>query len=380
MERSCNPISVLHLANVIRETNAAYNEHCLPFLGKYDITICTFFEAGITPPKEISLFDGRTPPQDFFHSLINGSFSVFFRSLKAAFEKKEYDIIHSHAPHVGLLFLLFLVPTRLYAKIISRSVFTVHSSYRITRPRNRLMLIPMFAFFRRVVCCSKASYESFPGFYRWLAGSRLCFVQNGVDLDRVDRTVGNRQGGRCQDYFTISTVGRLVAGKNLISALSAFQHDADPCSRMLIIGDGPMRDALMTRIRANGLTEQVVLTGLIPRDEVYEYLLKTDLFISTSYGEGLPVAVLEAMACGCPVLLSDIPPHREIAEGTDFIPLVHADDVPGFAREIKRFRQMSASDRTDIGERCRKLIEERFSLTAMHKGYEEVYAQVLSQH
>jgi glycosyltransferase involved in cell wall biosynthesis len=149
---------------------------------------------------------------------------------------------------------------------------------------------------------------------------------------------------------------------------------------MLIIGDGPMRDALMTRIRANGLGEQVVLTGLITRDEVYEYLLKTDLFISTSYGEGLPVIILEAMACGCPVLLSDIPPHREIAEGTDFIPLIHPNDVPGFAREIKRFRQMPASERADIGQRCRKLVEERFSLTAMHKGYEEVYAQVLSQH
>jgi glycosyltransferase involved in cell wall biosynthesis len=85
------------------------------------------------------------------------------------------------------------------------------------------------------------------------------------------------------------------------------------------------------------------------------------------------------MACRCPVILSDIPPHREIAEGVDFIPLIQPDDVAGFAREIRRFREMSPVERAGIGGKCRKLVEEQFSLEAMHTGYEVIYTQIIDQ-
>jgi glycosyltransferase involved in cell wall biosynthesis len=116
--------------------------------------------------------------------------------------------------------------------------------------------------------------------------------------------------------------------------------------------------------------------GMVARDKVFEYFGLADLFVSASWGEGLPVAVMEAMACGRPVVLSDIAPHREIAVGVDFIPLIKPDDVTGFAQEIKKFREMSVSERTAIGQKCRKLIEERFSLPIMHAGYKEIYAKI----
>ncbi len=140
-----------------------------------------------------------------------------------------------------------------------------------------------------------------------------------------------------------------------------------------------MRAGLTAQIKAACLEKQVELLGLLSREKVYEHLTEADLFISASQGEGLPIAVLEAMACRCPVLLSDIPPHREIAGVADFIPLVHPNDVGGFAHEIARFRRMLPSQRAEIGEKCRKLVEAHFSLTAMHKRYEEVYLQVIAR-
>lgn len=364
MNKPGGSLGILHLLLSITETSAPYNEHCQSLAGQRDITICTYFRSDIALPKEITLFEG------------DDSLTGFFRVLKAALDEKEYAIVHAHTPHVGFL---FLVANLIYGKFIRSTVFTMHGSYRKlnNKLRNRLMLIPIFVFFQRVVCCSKASFESFPWFFKRLAGDRICTVQNGIDIDRVDQVIRNNQQCLRNSSFVITTVGRLIEIKNLLTVLRAFHQYADQDSRLVFIGGGPMRDLLMAKSSESGLGKQIELTGLIPREKVYENLTNADLFISASRGEGLPVAVLEAMACRNSVILSDIPPHREIADDVNFIPLVQPDDIAGFAREIDRFRQMSPSERADIGEKCRKLVEERFNLTNMHKGYEKVYAQLM---
>jgi glycosyltransferase involved in cell wall biosynthesis len=358
-------LAILHVLLAMGETSAPYNEHCLPMLGKRKIAICTYFKPTVRPASEIALFAG------------DGTLIGFFRALRAALAAREYDIIHAHSPHAVLLLLI----ARLFRRedLISSTVCTMHSSYPNYKFRNKLMLVPAFAFPRRVVCCSHASFESFPGLFKRLAGDRLCVVQNGLDINRVDYVIGNKPEYYHNGSFTVVSVGRLIKVKNPFATLSAFHQIADRTGRLVFIGEGYLRNALMVESKACSLGRQVELAGLIQREKVYEHLTKADLFISTSQVEGLPVAVIEAMACRCPVLLSDIPPHREIAAGADFIPLVQPNDVAGFAREIERFRQMSATERARIGERCRKIAVERFSLAAMHKGYEAVYDQVLGR-
>lgn len=366
MDKQGGSLTVLRLLLSIGETSAPYNQFSLAWSDKHDIAICTFFKSEISPPKEIALFEG------------DGSLTGFFRILKVALGAKEYDIIHAHSPHLGLLFLVATLFS--YRKYAASTVITVHDSFQDYKLRNRLMFVPVFATFQRVVCCGQASYESFPVFYKRLAGDRLCVVQNGLDIARVDRiAANNRQRDLQGKDFTVVAISRLIDIKNPFSVLNAFQHSSDcnsPIGRLVFIGDGPLRNSLITKSRKAGLENQIEFTGLIPREKVFEYLLGADLYISTSRGEGLPVAVLEAMTCGCPVLLSDIPPHREIAEGADFIPLVQPDDIPGFAQEIKKYKEISVLERKNIGQKCRELVEERFSLEAMHAGYEEVYSQI----
>jgi glycosyltransferase involved in cell wall biosynthesis len=365
MYKSKENLSILRIILAIRETSAPYNQFSLPWADKHDTTLCTYFASEITPPKTITLFEG------------NGSLTGFLRVLKSALDAKAYDVIHVHSPHLALLFLMATLFS--YRKYFSSTVITVHDSYPNYKWRNRFMFMPVFACFQRVVCCSRASYESFPAFYKWLAGNRLCVVQNSLDLARVDRIAATRRQQRRQTSgFTIVAISRLVEIKNPFLVLTAFQESSDQTDRLVYIGDGPLRDALITKRKEAGLKDQVEFTGLIPREQVFEHLLNADLFISTSRGEGLPVSVLEAMACRCPVLLSDIRPHREIAAAVDFIPLIQPDDVAGFAREIKRLRDMPVAERALIGQKCRKLVEERFSLPAMHAAYEEVYAQITS--
>jgi glycosyltransferase involved in cell wall biosynthesis len=353
---------VLHLVLSIGETNTTYNEHCLPVAERRHLAICTFFRAEITPPDTIALFEG------------NGTVRGFFRALRSALRARRYDAIHAHSPHVAAMLLLARLSG--YARTRARTVVTVHDSYPDFKLRNRLLFLPVFAGFERVVCCSRASYTSFPRLYRWLAGERLGFVPNGVDIARIDRTAAGVPRQERDGRFTVVAISRLVDVKNPFGAVAAFEGSGGHDARFIYMGDGPLRDSLVEASKRIRLEDRIEFTGLVPRDTVFEHLLNADLYISTSRGEGLPVAVMEAMACGCPVVLSDIPPHREIADGAPFIPLFAPDDVEGFAREIARFRDMTQEERAAIGRLCRRVVEDRFSLQAMHAGYEEVYTQI----
>jgi glycosyltransferase involved in cell wall biosynthesis len=238
------------------------------------------------------------------------------------------------------------------------------------------MMLPVFLFFKEVIFCSNACRESFPALYRWLVRDKAHVVQNAVDLERIDRSLAKHQDGRKDTRFDLVSIGRIIKIKNPFAILKAFQQTDDQNSYLTYVGEGALRAPLAQAIEEMGLANKVKLTGLVSRDEVFQYAAQADLFVSTSYGEGLPVAVEEAMACGCPVILSDIPPHREIAEGVDFIPLIHADDVEGFAREIERFRAMSSVERQAIGQQCREIIERRFTLPIMHANLARIYSRL----
>lgn len=360
--RSEHPLRILHIILSLKPTNGQYNEHCLPLRHKRDISICTYFKSEITPPPEIRLFDGD--------SSVNG----FFRALRVALNEREYDVIHVHTPHAGVLLMLGLFMFGLFRKLQPSTVHTIQNSFQNFSLRNKLLFIPSFPLFQRLVFCSEASCESFPTLLKWMGGSRIRVVQNAVDLDRIDRMAAAEQAAS-SDQFTVATVG-LIKMKNPFTLLEAFQRSHNQSSQLIFIGEGNLRPSLSQKAIEVGLQQQVLMTGLIERDDVFSYFKRADVFVSTSWGEGLPVAVMEAMACRLPVILSDIEPHREIAEGVDFIPLIKPDDVSGFAREIRKFREMPVSKRVAIGQNCRKLIEERFSLPIMHANYAKVYAQI----
>jgi len=363
LKSSDNDLSILRLLLSVNETSAPYNQFTLAWPSRRQITLCSYFKAGVAPPAEVVLLEG------------NGSLPRFLYNIRTALTEKQYDIVHVHAPLLGPIFLVLEIFTP--KAFISATVLTVHNSYGSYKLRDKLMFIPAFAFFERVVCCGRQCYESFPAFFKWLAGKRLCVVQNGMDINRVDDVIKNTEDPIRNDRFTISSVGRLIDIKNPISILKAFKRVDDPASRLVFIGKGNLHALLSTQIQESGLEDRVRLTGLMPREAVYKQLLRSDLFISASRGEGLPIAALEAMACGCPVVLSDIPPHREIAAGTDVISLIEPDDIAGYTREIIRFKCMPLAERKEIAKKCRRLVEERFSLTSMHRGYEGIFQELI---
>lgn len=359
-----NPLRILHIILAVRPTNGQYNEHCLPLMNERKIAICTYFKTEISPPPAIRLFDG------------DNTVGGFFRAFRAALDAGEYDIIHVHTPHAGVLLLAALFKDGLYRKLKHSIVHTIQNSYQNFAFRHKVMFVPSFPFFERLIFCSHASRESFPSLLKWLGGKRIQVVQNAVDLERIDRVIHPAPTSGA-DGFKVVTVG-MIKIKDPATALEAFRQSHDQPGEMVFLGDGALRPSVAGQIERAGLQDQVTLAGMVERDSVFEHFSQADLFVSTSWGEGLPVAVLEAMACRCPVVLSDIPPHREIAEGVNFIPLIQPGDIAGFAREIRKFKEMTPAQRADIGDRCRAIVERRFSLQAMHTSYKEIYSQLVS--
>jgi len=357
---------ILHLIIMLGETNSQYNEHCLPLRHEHDISIVTYFLPKLTPPPEITLYAG------------DGTLRGFFRALKNALDADGYNVVHAHAPQTGTLLVLAIIAWRRFRRLRPSLIYTAHDSFQNYKPRNQVMMVLALATFTRIVFCSRSAFESLPRILKRVVRGRSRVVQNGADLDRVDRAVAARPVTPPREGFTVVSVGRLERVKDPMTMLDAFRRSLgdDVGSRMAFVGTGELANAVEARAGELGLDDRVVLTGLLPRDEVFVRFADADLFVSTSLGEGLPVAVLEAMAAGCPVILSDIPPHRELAEEADFIPLVIPGDVEGFAAEIRRYREMPLHARREIGRKCRNHMAARFTVAIMLAGTGAVYREV----
>lgn len=354
-------LKVLRILNSVEETTAPFNQFSLPLADEQEITICSYYKPGVYVPPQIKCIAE------------DGSAIGFFRALKKAFLYTEYDVIHVHYPPVGFLFFLYHVAMHKNLKV--KAIFTIHTSYSNFKWRDRILLVPIFAFFQKIVYCGKSSQESFPYFFRRLSGSRSAVIQNGVDIRRIDHAVEGRGKSFDLNNFTIVAVGRLISLKNPNVIVEAFKECCGEQDKLIFIGEGDLRASIALKAAQLGLKQNIEITGRISREEVYKYLFNADLFISASRIEGLPVSVLEAMACSCPVILSDIPSHREVTQGSDFIPLVACADSKGLAKQIRRFKYMSPSEREDLSERCKKIAKSNFSLDSMLKKYIQIYEE-----
>lgn len=353
-------LSILHLIVTLGESNAQYNEHCLPQRTQRDITICSYSRASVSVPPSITLFEG------------DGTIRGFADAMDRAFAERSYDVVHAHAPGSAAMLMLSSLRDR---RRMSNAVLTVHNSRESFSLRNQVLLLMLFAAFPTVVFCSRAAMASFPPSTRRFARN-VVVVPNGVDTDRVDRVLAGGVEGPGEPGFHVVCVGRLIPRKDPRTVLRAFALVAGGSDRLTFVGDGRLQGELFDEGRRAGLGSQVAVTGSVAREDVYRILSRADLFVSASHQEGLPVAVLEAMACGLPIVISDIDPHREISTGLVGSRLVPPGDVSGFAREIRRSRAMTVDERKGVGARCREVVDRRFDLPSMHQAYGEVYERV----
>lgn len=183
-----------------------------------------------------------------------------------------------------------------------------------------------------------------------------------MGIDAAKFSPGTRQGTR-SERFRLATVARLHPAKGHVHALAAVRSAVDAGCDVTysIAGDGPHLDALTAEVERLGLGARVRFLGTQSEDEVLELLRSSDAFIlpSIGTGEAWPVSVMEAMACGLPVICSIIGATPEIvSEGVDGF-LVPRGDEEGLASAVVRlFRDKDLRDR--MGMAARRAALERF--------------------
>jgi colanic acid/amylovoran biosynthesis glycosyltransferase len=187
--------------------------------------------------------------------------------------------------------------------------------------------------------------------YRWCDHHhwpKIKVVHCGVDRDFLDRPIQS-----ISQEPNLVCVGRLCEQKGQLLLLSAAKQLADAGLefKLILVGDGELRSELERLIQQWHLENYIVITGVATTEQVQNYLQSARAFVLPSFGEGLPVAIMEAFALGRPVVSTYIAGIPELVKPGENGWLVPAGDVMALAQAIKAVLQTPIEELERMGKR-----------------------------
>lgn len=330
------------------------------------------------------------------HLIPSGNLGLFFQVQKVRkfIQDQKFDLIHAHLPWAGIL-----------ARFVGRKlsipiVYTEHNTWdrynRVSFWGNRITFKSQdvaVAVSNEVALSMQLNSIWDP--YRRGGRLRVCVVQNGVNTDTFSRL----ENGHGQDSreWTVGVISKLREGLGIpvkspvIGKVAVFRSQKRlwlwvelairilkkfPHVHFLLVGDGEWRIRIEEQIRESGFQDNFHLVGV--QKEVVPYLNLMDIYLSTSEFEGLPIAMLEAMACEVPVVATRAGGIGEVIQ--------HGKQ--GFLTEVDEWKklegylvQLIEDERLhiDMAKNARVQVVENFSMKRMVAQLEDIYHQVLTR-
>jgi len=308
-----------------------------------------------------------------------------YRDLRAIIADWKPDVVHTHSSKAGILGRATAWKERVPAVIHTIHGLPFHPYEK--RWRNAVyVLSERWAAKRchRIVCVADAMRDQ-----ALAAGvgrpEQYVTVYSGMEIDQYLNPRWLREGVRARlnfhdDDFVLGTIARLFELKghdDLLDALGPLMNERANL-KLLWVGDGVWRERLESRIRELGLVDRVILTGLVPPDEVPKYLQAMDCLCHPSYREGLPRTVPQALLSGTPVIAYDVDGTCEVCIDHDTGLLIRPGDLDAL-RDAVEWMIDHPEERAGQAARGRELCRKRYAASTMIDALEEVYADVLRE-
>jgi len=215
--------------------------------------------------------------------------------------------------------------------------------------------------------------------YEGIGADNVQVVYNGIEefatISTTRRLEIRRSLGFDESHFIVGTVGRFDPIKNLpllVRSCAAVMKEAKNL-RAVLVGDGPDYPAIERLVNSLRITEKFNLTGF--REDARSLVQGMDLFVLPSFSEGTSMALLEAMAAGVPVVVTDVGGNPEIVHAgkTGFI--VRSDDEGELTSVLRD--AIRDTDRTQAFAKAgQQFVRKNFSFSGMLENYRRIYLQL----
>lgn len=331
----------------------------------YEVEVACNFEYGsITSQERVDEFKEELIRDKFKVHHLPVPRSIFairdivksYKMMKKLCDENNYEIVHCHSPIGGIVARLACRKAR---KKGTKVIYTAHGFHFFKGAPLKNWLVYFTAeritakFTDSLITINKEDYENAQKFNvkntEYVPGI-------GIDVDKIKNVKINRSKKRSEfnlseDDFVLFTAGQLSKRKNHEVVIKALTKIENINVKLLICGLGELENYLKELIHDLGLENRVILAGY--RNDVVEQLHAADCFVFPSFQEGLPVALMEAMAVGLPVVCSKIRGNVDLIEHGINGFLVDPENSNDFARYIEKI----ISDETIQAEMSKKNLE-----------------------
>jgi len=211
--------------------------------------------------------------------------------------------------------------------------------------------------------------------------SKIRVIYNGINIDKIRSGGGSdilQKNNISKDNFVILYLSRLHPKKCPQDLLKAFPMVANkvPNAKLIFAGDGEELPILKKMVSEFNLEDKVVFTGFVSGDKKSDLLNRCDIFVLPSLVEGHPVATIEAMAYGKPVIATNLGPFPEIIkDGVTgvLVPPHSPDDLSNAIIELA----INDKKRKEMGEKARRDVETRFDINKVSNDYLNIYKELI---
>lgn len=245
-----------------------------------------------------------------------------YRQLKRIIAEGGYDVIHCNTPVGGVLGRLAARKARRRG---TKVFYTAHGFhfYQGAPKKNWLIWYPveklMCRYTDKLITINEEDFRlaqnKFPVEVCRIHGVGVSTERYHLHSAEEEMQLRRRENLSAEDFVVLCT-GELNGNKDQQTLIHAAQlcRDKIPELKVLLAGNGPLKDGLQELIRKNGAEEQIRLLGY--RTDLEQVAPTADVIVSCSYREGLPINIVEGMLCGKPVIAAGNRGHRElVAEG-----------------------------------------------------------------